>query len=138
MARSDEIPLTVERMRVVRHKPYARIQPDRNPRTLNRKTLHAEILGHKEPIRGRFGDHTVVWRPLQSVCGPSTSLQDRFRTLRVFHTRAMNHAWSGGVGCRRRQKPRGVGVADGEACGAERGYTAASDILDTDPLNQGL
>ena len=51
-----------------------------NPELLNQTPLHPELRGQHEPVQGRAGDHNVVWRPMQPVCGPSTSLLEGFRT----------------------------------------------------------
>jgi len=42
-----------------------------DPELLNQIPLHPELPGQHEPIEGRAGDHNVVWRPMQPVCGPS-------------------------------------------------------------------
>ena len=51
-----------------------------NPELRNQTPLHPELPGQHEPMQGRAGDHNVVWRPMQPVCGPSTSLLEGFRT----------------------------------------------------------
>ena len=51
-----------------------------NPELLNPTPLHPYLLRQHEPIQGRAGDHNMVWRPMQPVCGPSTSPLEGFRT----------------------------------------------------------
>ena len=51
-----------------------------NPQLLNQTPLHPELPGQHESMQGRTGDHNVVWRPMQPVCGPSRSLLEGLRT----------------------------------------------------------
>jgi len=51
-----------------------------NPELPNQPPLHSGLPGQHEPDQGRAGDHNVVWRPMQPVCGRSTSLLKGFRT----------------------------------------------------------
>ena len=58
-----------------------------NPELLNQTPLHPELPDKHEAIQGRAGDHNVVWRLMQPVCGQSTSLLERFGTpLHAPHT----------------------------------------------------
>jgi len=51
-------------------------------------------------------------------CGPSTSLLEGFCTVHVYRRRTMHYARSIGMGCRRRQRARGVSLAEGAPPGA--------------------
>ena len=83
----------VEGVRLVRHRPCAHVRTKRKPRRLNRRPF------------------------LDRTCGSSTFGTPFYRILRTplcHHTRMILYARRVDIGCRRRQKSRGVGVADGE------------------------
>ena len=53
---------------------------ERQLKKLNRKPSDPEIPGSNCNIWGLCGDHNVVWRSMQPVCGLSTRLLNGFRT----------------------------------------------------------